>query len=358
MTVGQLEDAAMNGAVFRYFTYCFSVFVMTFRRGSGVRFYPTAAAAGGDALAFGALSGVLGWWGIPWGPIFTVPALYRAAKGGTDVTREMLTATLGPTKTERILAERRPAKAGALLWLFRVLLLAGLLVPFAVLGLGAMAARQVHEKAKQEQEALRARPGYQKLAKAEGLVVGLKPPSGDETVDFLEAALADVCRQIVTAGAKGRTLKPGQEPRAWAAQHGDVTVAIVHLASAGNYAPESRERLAEDLWHAACGMLAAREKPAKGMVVVALRGSGGRYHALSRGAPPLPFRENAKPAEKVSVDARIQEILMETLETFPSVDRMRPAKAPSAPAAEAPAPSVSVPPAAPASPPKPGSESR
>jgi hypothetical protein len=37
----------------------------------------------------------VGWWGIPWGPIFTVPALVTNLRGGIDVTESML-ASLSP----------------------------------------------------------------------------------------------------------------------------------------------------------------------------------------------------------------------------------------------------------------------
>jgi hypothetical protein len=41
-------------------------------------------------LPFSLLSLFLGWWGIPWGPIYTVQALWVNFSGGKDVTREIL----------------------------------------------------------------------------------------------------------------------------------------------------------------------------------------------------------------------------------------------------------------------------
>jgi len=43
-------------------------------------------------LGFTLLSLVLGWWGIPWGPIYTVQSLWVNAQGGRDVTREVAAA--------------------------------------------------------------------------------------------------------------------------------------------------------------------------------------------------------------------------------------------------------------------------
>ena len=37
-----------------------------------------------------AISCALGWWGIPWGPIYTIQSLWVNFKGGKDVTQEVL----------------------------------------------------------------------------------------------------------------------------------------------------------------------------------------------------------------------------------------------------------------------------
>ena len=36
------------------------------------------------------ISVLLGWWGIPWGPIWTIQSLYINLKGGKDITSEVL----------------------------------------------------------------------------------------------------------------------------------------------------------------------------------------------------------------------------------------------------------------------------
>ncbi|HEX8577603.1 MAG TPA: hypothetical protein VF677_15055 [Flavobacterium sp.] len=33
---------------------------------------------------------LLGWWGIPWGPIYTIGALYNHIIGGKDLTQEVM----------------------------------------------------------------------------------------------------------------------------------------------------------------------------------------------------------------------------------------------------------------------------
>jgi hypothetical protein len=58
-------------------------------------------------LPFSLISLVAGWWGIPWGPIWTLTTLATNLSGGKDVTREILAAA-GLATPAKILA---PASA-------------------------------------------------------------------------------------------------------------------------------------------------------------------------------------------------------------------------------------------------------
>jgi hypothetical protein len=113
------------GGRFVIFTYCISVLILTFKRSSNITFLRRHEDGAGDAIRYSLLSGVAGWWGIPWGPIWTIAALISNARGGRDVSREVLTQQLGPQATAAILARRqKPAPAGMLMKLFRVSLIA------------------------------------------------------------------------------------------------------------------------------------------------------------------------------------------------------------------------------------------
>jgi hypothetical protein len=41
-------------------------------------------------LGWTALTVLLGWWGIPWGPIRTIQCLITNLSGGKDITREVI----------------------------------------------------------------------------------------------------------------------------------------------------------------------------------------------------------------------------------------------------------------------------
>jgi len=63
---------------------------MTFRRPSDIYFLREGENAVTKGLPFTLLSLVAGWWGIPWGPIYTVQCVYNNSCGGKDVTQAVL----------------------------------------------------------------------------------------------------------------------------------------------------------------------------------------------------------------------------------------------------------------------------
>jgi len=121
------------GGRFVIFTYCISVFIMTFKRPSEIMFLRRDQDGASAAIGYSVLSSLLGWWGIPWGPIWTIAALISNARGGRDVTLEVLNEKVGPAAAAAILARRqKPAPAGGLMNSFRVALVA---VPLLLIAL-------------------------------------------------------------------------------------------------------------------------------------------------------------------------------------------------------------------------------
>lgn len=68
------------------YPYCVSVLLLTFRMNSSPKAVPAGANRLVAGLPFALVSLLFGWWGIPWGPIYTVQCLYRWIQGGIDVT--------------------------------------------------------------------------------------------------------------------------------------------------------------------------------------------------------------------------------------------------------------------------------
>ena len=96
MTVSHIQSEIARGGKFVIFPYCISIVVMTFRRNSDIYFIKAGESAVSAGLGYTLLALILGWWGIPWGPIFTIGAIYTNLTGGKDVTAEVMASTVRP----------------------------------------------------------------------------------------------------------------------------------------------------------------------------------------------------------------------------------------------------------------------
>lgn len=120
MSIREVEDDIMRGGTFRLFAYNFSIIVMSFRRSSPLTYVRSSQWIGPQALLWSLPSFLVGWWGIPWGIVFTLMSLYRNSVGGTDVTREVLQQLVGPQRSAGILARAPKKSADPVLWLLRL----------------------------------------------------------------------------------------------------------------------------------------------------------------------------------------------------------------------------------------------
>jgi len=96
LSVSQLQDELRRGGRFVVFEYCISILVATFRRSSDVYFIRAGEGTAGKSVGYTLLSLVLGWWGFPWGFIYTPAVLATNFGGGRDVTDEVVSAMLAP----------------------------------------------------------------------------------------------------------------------------------------------------------------------------------------------------------------------------------------------------------------------
>ncbi len=85
-----LQDELQRGAKLVYYEYCISVLVMTFKRSSPLTFVKKDQNAFVKGLPYTLISLFFGWWGFPWGPIYTIGAMINNCKGGRNVTAEFL----------------------------------------------------------------------------------------------------------------------------------------------------------------------------------------------------------------------------------------------------------------------------
>jgi hypothetical protein len=90
MTVEQVHRELARGGKFVLFEYCISVIILTFKRPSDIYFIRAGESAAMKSLQFTALSLVAGWWGFPWGPIYTISSVVTNLGGGRDVTSDVM----------------------------------------------------------------------------------------------------------------------------------------------------------------------------------------------------------------------------------------------------------------------------
>ena len=92
----ELTDALPSGGRFVVYKYCMSFIVITLTQGSGIYFIRPGESAVLRGLPYTLLSLVLGWWGFPFGPIFTLVCFFTNFAGGSDVTNEVCGAMQAP----------------------------------------------------------------------------------------------------------------------------------------------------------------------------------------------------------------------------------------------------------------------
>lgn len=89
LTTKQLQDEISKGGRFIRYQYCISMLVITLRRPSAIYFVHHNKKSGIVGLKYSLISFFLGWWGLPWGPIYTIGSLSKNFTGGEDLTHQV-----------------------------------------------------------------------------------------------------------------------------------------------------------------------------------------------------------------------------------------------------------------------------
>jgi hypothetical protein len=90
MSPDQLKFELERGAKFVIYQYCISLLVVSLKRSSNIYLVRPGESRVPKAIGFALISLVLGWWGIPWGPIWTISTTVTNLGGGKDVTKEVV----------------------------------------------------------------------------------------------------------------------------------------------------------------------------------------------------------------------------------------------------------------------------
>jgi len=90
LSVADVNAQVAQGGRFVVFQWVLSLGVISLRRNSPIYFVRPGESATGKSLPYCALSLVFGWWGIPWGLIWTPFSIAGNLRGGIDVTKSVV----------------------------------------------------------------------------------------------------------------------------------------------------------------------------------------------------------------------------------------------------------------------------
>ena len=90
MTGAELSEELDKGGRFVTYTYVISLLLVSFKRSSKVYFLRHNEGKVTPGLKYSLISFLFGWWGIPWGPIWTIGSFIKNFSGGKNVTSEAM----------------------------------------------------------------------------------------------------------------------------------------------------------------------------------------------------------------------------------------------------------------------------
>src|SRR5215203_837223 len=98
LTIAEIQDEVVNGGKFVTYTYCISLIVISINRSSKVYFIKRNESAFVKGLPYTMISLLFGWWGIPWGILYTLRSLFTNSYGGKNLTGSVIKKFQQPTK--------------------------------------------------------------------------------------------------------------------------------------------------------------------------------------------------------------------------------------------------------------------
>jgi hypothetical protein len=81
------------------YKYAISAVLVTFRRTSGPKFIPAGRSRVIAGLPYTLMTLFLGWWGIPWGPLASIEAIYTNMRGGDLASKPSESVTDAPIRS-------------------------------------------------------------------------------------------------------------------------------------------------------------------------------------------------------------------------------------------------------------------
>jgi hypothetical protein len=106
LSAEDLQKEEGRGGRFIYYAFTISLIVVTFKRTSGVYLIRSGESSVAKGLPFTIISLLFGWWGIPFGPKYTLQSIRTNLHGGKDVTEEVMGTVAGHLLFQEIEKEK------------------------------------------------------------------------------------------------------------------------------------------------------------------------------------------------------------------------------------------------------------
>lgn len=94
LSVSEIQAIVNDGGRFVFFPYTVSVVLATFKRASSIYLIRPYEKTIKYSYKHVLTNAVVGWWGLPWGPVYTIGSIYDQMKGGKDVTDAVMSELL------------------------------------------------------------------------------------------------------------------------------------------------------------------------------------------------------------------------------------------------------------------------
>ena len=90
MSVDEVRAEVRNGGRFVIFLWTVSVVIVSMKQPTAIHFIRADEKAFIKAFRPTLITLLFGWWGIPWGPVYSIESLATNLSGGRDVTEDVM----------------------------------------------------------------------------------------------------------------------------------------------------------------------------------------------------------------------------------------------------------------------------
>jgi hypothetical protein len=85
----EIDDFLAKGGRLVFFEFCISFIFITLRHTTTIKAIRSGQWAWVRGLPYSLISLLLGWWGLPWGPIYSFLTIVTNVQGGCDVSSQV-----------------------------------------------------------------------------------------------------------------------------------------------------------------------------------------------------------------------------------------------------------------------------